>query len=262
MARLGILADVHGNVAALARALDVLDAAHVEGLVCLGDLVGYHPDGDACVEMLLARGASCIAGNHDLIAAGLLTSDRCGSKAKYALSRARRDIGEDTARVLAGLPTARLVGGRIACIHGGVDDVCEYLSSAEGVRDNARRFARRFPHARACLFGHTHVPAVYVVERGVARREPASGTIPLARPGATVFANPGSVDAARRPGERALFAVLDTERMLLTFLAARYDDRASEHRARAAGYRRPRTAWARARLSTLKRTVVRLWGGS
>jgi predicted phosphodiesterase len=262
MARLGVLADVHGNVAALTRALQVLDDAHVEGIVCLGDLVGYHPDGDACVEMLLARDARCVAGNHDLIAAGLLNSDRCGSKAKHALARARRDIGQDTARVLASLPVTRLVGGRIGCIHGGVDDVCEYLSSADRVRDNARRFARRFPHVRACLFGHTHVPAVYVVENGVARREAARGTVQLSRPGATVFANPGSVDAARRAGDEALFAILDTERMQLTFLGARYDDRATERRARAAGYRRPRTAWARAHLATLKRLVAHAWGAS
>jgi predicted phosphodiesterase len=262
MARLGILADVHGNVAALTSALDALEREHVEGIVCLGDLVGYHPDGDECVEMLLARDTACIAGNHDLIAAGVLTTDRCGSKAKFALARARHDIGEDTARILAGLPPVRILGGRVACIHGGVDDVCEYLSSAERVRDNARRFARQFPAAAACLFGHTHVPAVYIVENGIVFRQAASGTVSLDRPGATVFANPGSVDAARRPGDKAQLAVLDTERLTLTFLQARYDDRTAERRARAAGYRRPRTAWATQRLRTIGRTISRMWGAS
>jgi predicted phosphodiesterase len=210
--------------------------------------------------MILARNAACIAGNHDLIAAGVLTSDRCGSKAKYALAQAQRDIGEDTARALSGLPPTRVIGGRIACIHGGVDDVCEYLSSAERVRDNARRVARRFPGVFVCLFGHTHVPAVYVVRGGVVEREAPTGTVSLARAGATVFANPGSVDAARRPGDKTQLAVLDTERMSLTFLEARYDDRASEKRARAAGYRRPRVAWALSRLRTLQRTIAHVWG--
>jgi predicted phosphodiesterase len=241
MARLGVLSDIHGNLAALTRTLEVLDDAGVDGLLCLGDLVGYHPDGDACVEILARRGATSIAGNHDLIAAGLLSSDRCGRKAEFALARARQDLSPATAAFLASLPRRCLIGERVLCIHGTVDDVCEYMTTPEQVRTCQRRAAELFPDARACLFGHTHVPAVFTVERGEVARTPATGTVALERPGATVLVNPGSVDAARRRGGRAEFAILDTARLELTFLETRYDDRRSERRARAAGYRRPRT---------------------
>ena len=245
MARLGVVADVHGNVAALAATLEALDRVGVDGLLCLGDLVGYHPDGDACVEMLAERGAICIAGNHDLIATGLLTSDRCGRKAAFALAQARRDIGEAAAAFLRSLPMTRVVGERVACIHGSVDDVCEYMTTEAQVHAASARCGELYPRARACLFGHTHVPAVYVVGETAVTRIPATGAVCMARPGATVFVNPGSVDAARRPGGRAEFALLDTERLELTFLGADYDDRATERRARRAGYRRPRgRVWA------------------
>jgi predicted phosphodiesterase len=239
MALLGILADVHGNLAALTSALAVLDRAGASGLACLGDLVGYHPDGDACVRILVERGAVSIAGNHDLIAAGALGPSRCGRKARHALAQAARDIAPATARTLVALPRARLLAGSVACIHGGVDDVCEYMTSADLIAANVPRLLRLFPKARACLFGHTHVRALYVAHGGEVRREHHGRTVLLARDGAVVFVNPGSVDAARRRGNTAELALLDSERLELTFLDARYDDRASERRARAAGYRRP-----------------------
>ncbi len=262
MARLGLLADIHGNLEALSRALGVLDAARVDGLVCLGDMVGYHPDGDACLARLEKRGALCIAGNHDLIAAGALDSNRCGLKAQHALARARRDLGGKAARILLGLPRHRLLEGGVACIHGGVDDVCEYMTSEERIATNARRLTNLYPSARACLFGHTHVRAVYVVHDSGVVREPAVGTVSLSRPSAVVFVNPGSVDAARRRGARAELAVLDTERRELTFLDVGYDDAGTERRARAFGYRRPNVpAWLDRPFAKLRGALRFGWAG-
>src|SRR5262245_57132900 len=77
LARIGLLSDIHGNLAALELVLAALDAAEVDRVVCLGDIVGYNPEANECVATVKERGVAAIAGNHDLIALGRLGFDRC-----------------------------------------------------------------------------------------------------------------------------------------------------------------------------------------
>ena len=52
--RYAILSDVHANVEALSAVLDDARAAGAASVVCLGDVVGYHADPDACIALLRA----------------------------------------------------------------------------------------------------------------------------------------------------------------------------------------------------------------
>ena len=52
--RVAIASDIHGNRHAFEAVIAAAKDAQVEELWCLGDLVGYGADPDACVE--LARG--------------------------------------------------------------------------------------------------------------------------------------------------------------------------------------------------------------
>ena len=98
MALYGVLGDIHGNCEALAAALAALDAHRVERVLCVGDIIGYNADPDACVELLRAHEALCIAGNHDLIGTGRLGFERCSNKAAYALRRTRRRLSSARSR--------------------------------------------------------------------------------------------------------------------------------------------------------------------
>ena len=256
MAVYGVVADIHGNLEALEAALAALDARGVRRIVCLGDLVGYNADSDAVVRVLRERGAECIAGNHELIGIGRLGTGKCNDATAYALVRTRRTLAPETRAFLAGLPASRVLEGRFALVHGGVDDPEQYLRSPAAVLDNATRLARRFPGVSVCFFGHTHEPGVFAVERGAVERIAGVSAVRLA-PGAVYFVNPGSVDAARKkPGEEKLaeFAVLDSDAMRVDFYEAAYDHAAAEAKALAGGYRMSR---ARARWMRLGRRVRR-----
>ena len=52
--RVAIVSDIHGNRHAFEAVLDAIEASECEEMWCLGDLVGYGAEPDACVE--LARG--------------------------------------------------------------------------------------------------------------------------------------------------------------------------------------------------------------
>lgn len=242
MALHGVLGDIHGNREALEAALAALDRLGVERLLCVGDLVGYNADAEACVALLEARGAIAIAGNHDLIATGRLGFERCSNKARHALQRTRQVLSAATATRLAALPPHHRLGDRILLIHGGVRDVQQYMTRAEHARENAAWLAADHPGVTACFFGHTHEQRIFVVA-GERVSEPfteaiaAGTTIALPRE-ATCFVNPGSVDAARKRAPRvAEFAVLDDEALAVRFHAVPYADSASEARALRGGYR-------------------------
>ena len=52
MAVYGVLGDIHGNLEALEAALEALRARGVREVLCVGDVVGYNADPDACVSRL------------------------------------------------------------------------------------------------------------------------------------------------------------------------------------------------------------------
>src|SRR5664279_3038376 len=64
--RYAIVSDVHGNLEALQAAFDLIAAT--DGVLCLGDIVGYGPNPNECVEMIRSRATATVLGNHDVAA--------------------------------------------------------------------------------------------------------------------------------------------------------------------------------------------------
>jgi predicted phosphodiesterase len=236
MAVYGVLGDIHGNKEALAEVLRALSGRGVQEILCVGDVVGYNADPDECVQLLRARSAACIAGNHDLIALGRLGFERCSNKARYSLQRTRRALAPHTAAWLAAQPASRLVEDAIVLVHGGARDVQLYMRTPEHIRQNAALMLEDFPLARICFFGHSHEQRLFQVGQGVAEVA-ACGVVRLSRE-SLYFINPGAVDAQRKhAGRHADFAIFDSGRWTVEFLSVPYDAAATEAKARAAGYR-------------------------
>jgi predicted phosphodiesterase len=244
MALYGVLGDIHGNVEALEAVLAALDERGVRRLLCVGDIVGYNADPDACIALLRARGTQVIAGNHDLIGTGRLGFERCSNKARYSLKRTRRRLAPESVAWLRALPANRLVEDSIALVHGGVRDVQLYMTTAQHIRRNAELLREDFPTARVCFFGHSHAQKLYEVAGDEVRELAVDQRYHLS-PDRLYFINAGSVDAQRKREEKmAEFAVLHTSTWTVQFHRVRYDAAATEAKAAAAGYRiSPFTDW-------------------
>ena len=253
MAIYGVLGDIHGNGEALAATLERIDAIGIDRLLCVGDLVGYNADPDACVRMLREREAIGIAGNHDLIGTGLLGFERCSNKAMHSLRRTRRSIDSQTADYLRALPPHRVLEDRFLLTHGGVRDVQQYMTRPKHFLENARYLAEDFPGIRICFFGHTHEQRVFEVDGAHVKEIDAADGLRLA-PERVYFVNPGSVDASRkRHSKLAQFALFDSDTLTVRFESLPYDDTATEDKAEKAGYRIDR--W-RDRLYDVQRRFV------
>ena len=66
-----LVADVHANLAALEAVLaDAAAAGGFDRTWMAGDVVGYGPDPNECVDWVRDADAVAVSGNHDLAAAG------------------------------------------------------------------------------------------------------------------------------------------------------------------------------------------------
>ena len=261
----GIIADMHGNLEALRAALEAIDARAVDRIVCLGDVVGYNAESNACVDLLERRGIATIAGNHDLIAIHRLGLDRCADKPAFTLKRTRKDLTPKSRTYLAGLPSHLVLEDGVVLIHGGVNDPQEYVTTPSRVAANAVRLQREVPGATICFFGHTHEPKLYAVAGGVAAERPATGRQVLNEPDTTYFINPGSIDGSRKEAPRfAEFVIFDASAPSVEFHQVAYDFEAVERAATAGGYRMTpadvRRYRIRRRVLNVRRGVVRRLG--
>src|ERR671924_1359783 len=101
--KVAVISDIHGNRQAFEATLEAVAASDAAEVWCLGDLVGYGADPDACVELAREHAAVCLAGNHDLAVTGEIPLDEFSRGASLAAQWTREVIGKDNLEFLQGL---------------------------------------------------------------------------------------------------------------------------------------------------------------
>lgn len=219
--RYGLVADVHGNLHALRATLLVLESQSVDAVVFAGDLVGYGPFPNECVELIAGLNAIGVAGNHDLIALGRLPDERCIPLARQSLSWTRSVLVEESRHFLSTLPLVTEAAGGVMVAHGSLDDPQEYTVTAERAVQQLDQLPLDSSTAEILVLGHTHRPWCYG-RAGGAMKVVAGSPIPLP-PGQRYLLNPGSVGQSREFRNHARFAVLDLDERLVEFHRVAYD---------------------------------------
>jgi putative phosphoesterase len=218
--RYGVLADVHGNLPALEAVLDALDGEDVDAYLCAGDLVGYGPFPNESVRRVADLGATCVAGNHDLIVLGRLPGDRCVQLARETLAWTQATLAEDARTFLAGLPLEAATDS-VLLAHGSLRDPEEYTLRGKQAGEQLGRLAVERPGVRLLVLGHTHRPHLWN-RRGERLMRVSEGAVKL-DPSERFVLNPGAVGQSREPSVRARFAVLDLDGRTVDFRAVAYD---------------------------------------
>jgi predicted phosphodiesterase len=228
--KVAIISDIHGNRQAFEAVLtDILDAS-VSQVWCLGDLVGYGADPDACVDLAREHTDLCLAGNHDLAVAGKIALDDFSRGAAIAVRWTQDVIAPGNLDYLAGLrPSA--VRSEIGLYHASPrDEVWEYVLSAllaELCFDAARH--------RLNLIGHSHVALSFERLEG----HPATGETRRADSVLDLhdgewLLNPGSVGQPRDGDPRAAWLLLDLDALTAGYRRCEYDITGAANAIRAA----------------------------
>lgn len=217
--KVAVVSDIHANRHAFEATLDAVASSEASELWCLGDLVGYGAEPDACVELARRHAAVCLAGNHDMAVTGELALDEFSRGACLAAQWTREVIAPENLAFLAQLRPQGEENG-VGLYHASPrDPVWEYVLSvllAELCMDRQTD--------RICMIGHSHVALSFVRQEGeLARGEPQRAGTRLDLAGGEWLLNPGSVGQPRDGDPRASWLLLDLDGMEATFHRAEYD---------------------------------------
>ncbi len=229
--RIAVISDLHGNWHALEAVLADVQHEGADEIWCLGDIVGYGPQPNRCVEESKAHSAVCLLGNHDLAALGKV--DLAGFSPDAAES-ARWTIGNLEPAALEFLETLEPKAERagVELFHASPrDPIWEYVLSESAVRS-----ALELTTAGVVLVGHSHIPIALLLSNGEALAGGlAKGGSELELTEGRWLLNPGSVGQPRDGDPRAAYLLLDLESRKAQFRRVAYNIEATQAEIRKAG---------------------------
>ncbi|MDG1361090.1 MAG: metallophosphoesterase family protein [Phycisphaerales bacterium] len=237
--RFGIISDIHGNLLALESVLAELDAAGIDRLICLGDVVGYGPDPIECLDLVFDRDAVMVIGNHEeaMLRPEIAKSFRdVAREAIEWTSRRIQTLRPDLIDRIERLPGMVYLESDLMLVHDSpIPGGRRYL-----INEAAAGPAFRGVDTSVCLVGHTHLPGCFRRRNGdhdsmVESRPGAPGVSVRLDSDARYILNPGSVGQPRDGDPRAAYAILDLEAREISWRRAGYDIPAAQSRALASG---------------------------
>jgi predicted phosphodiesterase len=217
--KVAVVSDIHANRHAFEATLEAVASSDASELWCLGDLVGYGAEPDACVELARRHAAVCLAGNHDLAVTGELALGEFSRGASVAAQWTREVIDPENLAFLEGLrPQGQ--EAEVGLFHASPrDPVWEYVLSSL-----LAELCLNQQENRICLIGHSHVALSFVRQEGeLATGEPRRAGTQLDVGDGEWLLNPGSVGQPRDGDPRASWLLLDLDGMAATFHREDYD---------------------------------------
>jgi len=215
--RVAVISDIHSNLEALQAVLASIDALGCGEVICLGDLVGYGPDPEACVDLVMERCGVVLRGNHDdALFRPVLDFNPI---ARNAINFTRKIMKPGLVRAgkkakrwefLRHLPLQHVRGDRLFVHASPNDPLKEYLLKTDLLfcREKIIEALERTPHL--AFVGHTHFPGVF--DEKLRFHEPKDlddNFYPFDEGNAII--NVGSVGQPRDNDNRACFVTIEDE---------------------------------------------------
>jgi diadenosine tetraphosphatase ApaH/serine/threonine PP2A family protein phosphatase len=221
---IALIGDVHSNFPALRAVIDA--AGSLDSFWCVGDIVGYGPHPNECVETIRDISAQSVAGNHDLGSIGAIDLLSFNADAGAVCEWTGTRLSDESRAYLSSLPHRKGLQGEQLLVHGSPrNPVWEYVLSTNCAFDNFSMFKERI-----CINGHSHVPAVFGIKEGDTGNEAQTVELEVPKDGGRVslmedyryMVNVGSVGQPRDGDPRSCFVIYRPEERSLTFHRVAY----------------------------------------
>ena len=217
-----VVSDLHSNAEALRVVMNRVRRKKFDQVICLGDFVGYGAQPNQVLDTMrmMKTPKLYIRGNHDRVAAGLDQAEGFNNAAKAAVLWTRDHLSARNRHFLEKLPHGPLEQEDVLICHGAPHNEDEYVFHEGHAREIFQSSAAPF-----ILYGHTHLPVVFSIDRhdrvyGVAVR--GDVVIRLDREHRYLI-NPGSVGQPRDRNPHSSFVIFDSKRLTVQFFRVAYD---------------------------------------
>ena len=168
--KIALFSDIHANLPALEACLNSIEEQQVDGVYCLGDLVGYNIWPNEVIDTMIARKIPTIAGNYDY---GIgRTSNDCGCAYKteeekafgaQSIAYTNQVVNSKQRKFLRSLPSHIRLEYQLnddkfnlLMVHGSPRKINEYLFEDRDEESLLRILQQADAHI--LFFGHTHKP--------------------------------------------------------------------------------------------------------
>lgn len=222
--RILVISDIHANLTAFEAVL--ADArGEWDEIWCLGDVIGYGPDPNECVDLLRSHPHTCLRGNHDLAGLGEIDVKTFNPAARRAIEWTQAEISDESRRYLEGLPSRMTIEGYTIAHASPRLPVWEYVLDEHTARENLKHF-----DTDCCLVGHTHVALIFASTNGTIQMLAPNYKAPVRLVETRTIVNPGSVGQPRDHDPRAAYGLLDLETASWQHRRVPYDIAATQQR--------------------------------
>jgi predicted phosphodiesterase len=226
--RILVISDIHANLTALEAVLD--DAGQVDETWCLGDIIGYGPDPNQCVDLVRSLpNLTCLLGNHDVAALGKMPLAAFNMEARRSIEWQTLVLDDENREFLHSLPETTQIRGDASLVHGSPrDPVWEYIINTLSARMNFTEF-----HTKYCFVGHSHLQAIFEYIEDKDRIQ-----LIILKPGEKLILerkailNPGSVGQPRDRDPRAAYAIFSPDEHTWEVRRVAYDIESVQQRIR------------------------------
>lgn len=208
--RYGIIADIHGNLEAFEAVLAKLKGK-ADQILCAGDIVGYGPNPNDCVEIIRGEQIPSVAGNHDKALVDEFPLGLFTDAAAEAMRWTQTVITDENRELIKRLPLKLEYPG-FDIVHGSLlEPLSEYLTSMAvavptfNIMDKPKLFV-----------GHTHKPLhLKYLDKEII--------------------NPGSVGQPRDGDPAAAYLLYDDKKQEIQLFRVEYDIEAVQKKMKAVG---------------------------
>jgi len=152
-----IISDIHSNLEALTKALEIIDQRSVDEIICLGDVVGYGANPNECLALIRQRCSIVIKGNHDEALLDENLSAHFTEDARAAITWTRKRTSDEHIEYLRTLPLS-MEKDDLLFVHA---SPCHPEQWKYIFEDTAAANALHCFSNPLCFIGHTHVPALF-----------------------------------------------------------------------------------------------------
>lgn len=228
--RYGLISDIHGNLEALNAVLSEIDKLQIDTILCLGDVVGYGPNPNECVQLVRERAAVCLIGNHDEAALGRVDLEFFNYIAREAIEWTMKQLNRESIDYLSSRPYTYEFEDNLI-VHASPDEPrrWNYIISLEDAEQSFAAFTQQL-----CFIGHSHTP--WVIDL------PPTGRMQVRQDYPVIFheehrylINVGSIGQPRDRNPAAAFGILDTQKKEYALKRAPYDVNKTQKKIRAQG---------------------------
>ncbi len=229
----GVISDIHANYHAMKNVLGFLYEEKVDLIINCGDVVGYGPQPNRCIEVIRNK-EKClnIMGNHDWAVAWSEDMSNFRSTAGDVVRWTKENISEENLSYLKSLKSEKELD-EFMFVHGSpMFPLSEYIFTEKKAAKNFKKMKKGI-----CFVGHTHTPVYYEKNKEnkvktffFEENEPV-----ILQKNSSYIVNVGSVGQPRDGNPFASVCIYDSDSSVVRLNRVEYDIKKTQEEIQAAG---------------------------